>query len=106
MQYSKKNILIIMVISIFLMTAVTTPSLANDLNTEVSGETMAVDFVLLRPLGLAVTAIGCVFYIASFPFTVWNEKNRKRAGYYFVVEPASYTFVRPLGEVGDFPDGY
>ncbi len=80
--------------------------MARDPDVNVSGERMAFDLVILRPLGLAVTAIGCVFYVVSFPFTIWGETNRMRAAHYFVVEPAVYTFVRPLGELKDAPPPY
>ena len=106
MQYCKKSALIIMAITVFLMTATATPALAGDPVSKVSAESMAVDFVLLRPMGLAVTAIGCVFYVASLPLTVWNEKSRTQAGHNFVVEPAVYTFVRPLGKLKGVPRGF
>jgi hypothetical protein len=106
MQYCKKSALIITAALLFSITATTTPIFAGNPDSNVSAESMAIDFVLLRPMGLAVTAIGCVFYVASFPFTVWTEKSRKEAGQNFVVEPAVYTFVRPLGEMEGVPKGF
>jgi hypothetical protein len=106
MQYFKKSTLVIMAAAFLLMTAMATPAFSGDPGSDVSAEGMALDFVLLRPMGLAVTAIGCVFYVATFPLTVWNEKSRKQAGQNFVVDPAVYTFVRPLGELEGIPKGF
>ena len=106
MPYRKKRTLIIMVITVLLMTAMATPALAQNPVSNISGEGMAADFLVLRPLGLAVTAVGCAFYVASFPFTIWSEKNRNNAIHHFIAVPASYTFVRPLGEVENVSNGY
>ena len=101
MQYCKKSVFFVAV-AIFLMTTVTTPALAQeDLLSGVSGETMAFDFFVLRPLGLVTTVGGCALYIVSFPFTIWSGKNHKRALHHFIVVPGAYTFGRPLGEVNE-----
>ena len=106
MPYRKKRTLIKMVITVLLMTVMATPALAQNPVSNISGEGMAADFLVLRPLGLAVTAIGCALYVASFPFTIWSKKNRNNAIHQFIVVPASYTFVRPLGEVENVSNGY
>jgi hypothetical protein len=103
MQSCKNKALALMVVTFFMLGAVTAPALAQDLYSETSGASMAVDFVLLRPLGIAATAVGCVFFIATLPFTVWSKKRIKQAGYNFVVEPGAYSFVRPLGDLQDVP---
>ena len=101
MRYSKKKALGMLIVIIFVITAVTTPALAEvqDPRFEVSGAGMAFDFVILRPLGIATTAIGCGFFIVSLPFTVWSGERIKQSGHNFVGEPAAYTFVRPLGDL-------
>ena len=101
MQNGKKKALGILVAVIFAITAVTTPALTavQDPRSEVSGAGMAFDFAILRPLGIATTIIGCGFFIASLPFTVWSEERIKQSGSNFVGEPAAYTFVRPLGDL-------
>ncbi len=83
----------------FLLTAVTAPVQAQEPLSKVTGEGMAVDLVLLRPLGIAATAIGCAFFVAGLPFTIWSSRRLKQAGTHLVLEPATYTFVRPLGEL-------
>ena len=59
---------------------------------------VAVDLLVLRPLGTAASAIGLVFFAASAPFTAPS------GGIYtswdvFVMAPVDYTFLRPLGEL-------
>ena len=101
MQYWKKKALGVLVTAIFAITAVTTPALAavQDPRSEISGAGMAFDFVILRPLGIVTTVIGCGFFIVSLPFTVWSGERIKQSGHNFVGEPAAYTFVRPLGDL-------
>lgn len=54
------------------------------------------DLLVLRPLGMVVTAVGAVGYVISLPFTL-PAGSSKETGYVMVVEPAMYTFVRCLG---------
>ena len=65
-------------------------------DTSAPAEKMFMDLVFIRPLGLAGTAIGSVVYVASLPFTLLGG-NADEAGKKLVVEPAAYTFDRPLG---------
>ena len=65
---------------------------------EATPEGIIVDFVLLRPLGIAAAAVGTVFFIASLPFSAPTGS----IGVTFkklVAEPADFTFVRPMGKV-------
>jgi hypothetical protein len=65
---------------------------------EASAESMMADFVALRPLGIAATGIGLVFFVASLPFSVPTGST----GEVFdrlVADPASFTFARPLGNI-------
>jgi len=63
-----------------------------------SGGAMAVDLVLLRPLGLAATVLGGVLYVVSLPFSAAGG-NADEVRQKLVEEPAGYTFQRPLGEL-------
>ena len=65
-------------------------------DTSAPAEKMFVDAVLVRPLMLAGTAVGSVVYVVSLPFTLLGG-NAGEAGKKLVVEPAAYTFARPLG---------
>ena len=62
-----------------------------------SGAAMAVDLVVARPLGLVATVLGTVVFVAALPFELLagNVADPARK---LVVEPAAYTFTRPLGE--------
>ena len=57
---------------------------------------MMTDFLVLRPLGIAGTAIGTAFFIASLPFSMLGG-NVKAAFTTLVIIPAKFTFTRPLG---------
>jgi hypothetical protein len=57
---------------------------------------MMIDLVVLRPFGLVATALGTAVFIASLPFTL-PTLSVKQAAKKLIVEPAKYTFARPLG---------
>ncbi len=57
---------------------------------------MIVDFSIARPVGFAALATGIVFFAASIPFSALG-KNTGMAFEKMVVDPAKYTFLRPLG---------
>ena len=61
-------------------------------------EGMIVDFVFLRPMGIATTALGTGFFFASLPFSV-STRSLGVAFKKLVAEPAIFTFARPLGDV-------
>lgn len=62
-----------------------------------SGEAMAFDAMLVRPLGLVGTLVGTAFFVVSLPFSILGG-NVDDAAQNLVVKPAKTTFVRPLGE--------
>ena len=62
-----------------------------------SSDAMVIDALIIRPVMVVVTAVGVVAFVASLPFTVLSGSVGK-AGDAMVVEPAAYTFTRPLGE--------
>lgn len=75
------------------------PVLADDSNT-VSGDKttdMVVDVLVVRPLGLVTTAVGAVLTVVALPFTL-PSGSVKESAQFMVIEPAEYTFKRPLGE--------
>jgi hypothetical protein len=63
-----------------------------------TGEQMALDFILVRPLSLVGTVIGLGVFVVSTPFCAlaWNCIDPARR---LVIEPAKYTFVRDLGDL-------
>ena len=58
--------------------------------------TMLADTVMVRPLTLVGTAVGAVAFVVTLPFSALGG-NVGEAGQILVVDPAKYTFVRPLG---------
>ena len=64
---------------------------------EDNGTAMMVDVVIARPLCLAATAIGSVFFVLSLPISL-PTKSVNRSAQALVVAPAKATFTRPLGD--------
>jgi hypothetical protein len=87
-----KKIFIILVT--FLIFSASTLSFAvkdeDDLN-------VAVDAVIVRPLGLVSIALGVSIFIAALPFTAVSGNIYKSANV-LVVEPINFTFRRPIGD--------
>lgn len=70
----------------------------NEISTEPTGGTMLADTVLIRPFMLVSTVVGAAAFIVTLPFSALGG-NVSEAGNKLVMEPARYTFVRPLGEL-------
>lgn len=64
---------------------------------EMTTEKMAVDILLVRPVGIAATVVGTALFIVSWPFSALGG-NTDEAYQAFMVEPAKFTFKRPLGQ--------
>ncbi len=64
---------------------------------EISADMMAADLVLIRPLSIAATVIGTVFYVVAYPFSAMGG-NTEASYQKLVAEPAKHAFKRPLGE--------
>ena len=65
-------------------------------SSEVTGSTMTADLILVRPLGIVATVLGCAVFVVSLPFSALGG-NTKQASQKLVEEPAKFTFTRPLG---------
>ncbi len=63
---------------------------------ENSGPLMVADFLVARPLGLTSLVAGSVSFVVTLPFSALG-KNVGQAFEYMIVDPAVYTFNRPLG---------
>ena len=70
----------------------------NMMEDEASAESMMADVIALRPLGIAATGVGVVFFVASLPFTVVTGSTGDAFGL-LVADPATFTFARPLGNI-------
>ncbi len=86
-------------VALAVLLAASLPVLADDPNT-VSGDKttdMVVDVLVVRPLGLATTVVGAVLTVVALPFTI-PSGSVKESAEMMIVNPAEYTFKRPLGE--------
>ncbi|MBW2038040.1 MAG: hypothetical protein JRI46_00345 [Deltaproteobacteria bacterium] len=64
---------------------------------EPSAEAITLDFVLIRPVGVLSLAAGTGIFIISSPLALITGSTKTSAKK-LVVEPFTFTFVRPLGE--------
>ena len=75
------------------------PAMATDETvTGDKGADMAIDLVVVRPLGLAATVVGAVGWVVALPFTLPTGQAGE-TGRQFVGRPFEYTFNRPLGDM-------
>ncbi len=89
----KKTLIIIMTIMFAL-----TSTLSFAANTD-KDEAMIMDTLIGRPVGLAATVVGSVIFVLALPFSLLggNTSDTARS---LVVNPAKFTFVRPVGDIG------
>lgn len=59
---------------------------------------MAIDTLILRPLGIVSILTGTGLYLLSYPFASMTNSLDK-TGEALVMEPYRYTFERPVGEI-------
>jgi hypothetical protein len=59
---------------------------------------MVIDGAIARPLGLGATVVGTAVWIVTLPFSALGG-NVGEAADRLVIDPARFTFVRPLGEL-------
>lgn len=71
---------------------------SHSVESERTGGTMLADTFLIRPFMLVGTVAGLATFIVTLPFSALGG-NVGEAGNTLVVEPARYTFIRPLGEL-------
>ena len=62
-----------------------------------TADATAADLLIARPGGLVATVLGSAVFIVGLPFTLLNGSTGE-AAQKLVVEPAQYTFARPLGQ--------
>ena len=85
-------------IPLLALSLATGPALAGSDDT-VSGDRstdMAVDLVVVRPLGVVGAVIGTVGFVLALPFTIPSGSVGETADEW-IAAPIEYTFNRPLG---------
>ncbi|MFC1815416.1 hypothetical protein ACFL0M_05600 [Thermodesulfobacteriota bacterium] len=98
-KYAKQSI-VIFVIAALLLIPFGSNSLAQDTpkKKDFSGEKMAVDIVLVRPIGILATVVGSVLFVVALPFSALGG-NIDTTYQKLIVAPAKYTFKRPIGDI-------
>jgi hypothetical protein len=94
-----KKILIIMMIAAMIIMPLATTAVAGEYfeAEDPSGGVMMFDLVAVRPIAIVASAIGCVIFVVSSPFSALGG-NIDSASEKLVKDPLAYTFTRPLGE--------
>lgn len=67
-----------------------------------SAGAIVVDALFLRPAGFVGTVLGTVAFVVTLPFSA-PTRSAENAAQKLVVEPAKFTFARPLGELPKDP---
>lgn len=62
-----------------------------------SAGAMAFDLVIVRPVGLVATVLGAGLFVLQLPLSMIQGEPPSDPAKKLVVEPARYTFQRPLG---------
>ncbi|WP_020651127.1 hypothetical protein [Solimonas variicoloris] len=64
-----------------------------------SAAAMAADLILVRPLGLVATVLGAGLFVVQLPLSLVQGEPPSDPARRLVVEPARFTFSRPLGDM-------
>src|SRR5206468_12762489 len=65
---------------------------------DVSAEAIIADGLLMRPGGIIATVLGTAVFVVTLPFSI-PTRSVDKAAQKLVVDPARFTFVRPLGQI-------
>ncbi len=93
-----KSLIFLLLVSVFILSPVAAAAggeYYNNLSDKAGF--MVADFLIIRPAGMVATAAGSILYVLSLPFSIPGG-NQPEAYEKMVLEPARYTFTRPLGE--------
>ncbi|MEE9418820.1 MAG: hypothetical protein V3W43_05050 [Desulfatiglandaceae bacterium] len=99
MHKIRKHSIVFLLVAGLLFIPCGTSALAQDLygGLDDGVEKMLADFILVRPLGIIATAVGTIMFGLSYPFSALGG-NVDEAYQKMMVEPARFTFKRPLGK--------
>jgi hypothetical protein len=75
----------------------TADEIRDDLNGTPSAGAMAFDLVIVRPVGLVATVLGAGLFVLQLPLSMIQGEPPSGPAQKLVVEPAQFTFKRPLG---------
>jgi len=95
-KWMRRSTVLIVIIALLIapMTAMAAEEVSSS---DVGAGAIAGDIMLVRPLGIAATALGTGLFIASLPFSALGG-NMGTAAKALVAEPVKFTFFRPVGQ--------
>lgn len=94
--FQKSAVILTIIALLIISSGSTVLALENNQTETPDGMAMVADFVALRPVGIISLATGYAVFVLSSPFSALGG-NIATAWDKLVVEPAEYTFKRPLG---------
>lgn len=71
----------------------------DSVDTAPSAAAMAADLLIVRPVSLVATVLGAGLFVLQLPLALIQGEAPRDPARKLVVEPARYTFTRPLGEM-------
>lgn len=93
----KKTIIALLVVSFMVLSFASSATAYQTTNPPSPDPTvMMADFFVARPIGFAAMVVGTASFIVSLPFSALGD-NVNQACNLMIVDPAVYTFKRPLG---------
>lgn len=66
-------------------------------NSKVTAGAATTDILIARPGGVVATVLGTAVFVVGLPFTLISGST-EQAAQKLIVQPANYTFTRPLGQ--------
>ncbi|WP_028080905.1 hypothetical protein [Solimonas soli] len=70
-----------------------------DVDTAPSAVAMAADLLVVRPVSLVATVLGAGLFVLQLPLSLIQGEPPSEPARKLVVEPAKFTFSRPLGDM-------
>lgn len=92
-----KMCLVLLVVAALAIVPASAMADRNKVGKDAGAEAMTADILMARPIGLFALIVGSSLFVVSLPLSGLGG-NVDAAARKLVVEPAKYTFDRPLGE--------
>ncbi|MGH8444499.1 MAG: hypothetical protein ACREVL_04485 [Solimonas sp.] len=70
-----------------------------EVDTSPSGVAMAADLLIVRPVSLVATVLGAGLFVLQLPLSLIQGEPPSEPARKLIIEPAQYTFSRPLGDM-------
>ncbi len=96
-KFAKKSMILFVVVCVAVV-SISVPSMAREKyeQEEIGAGRMVADFFFIRPFGVAATIFGSAVFIVALPFSA-VAGNAEQTYEKLVLDPAKFTFERPLG---------